>query len=75
MAKVGQFIYFDIADFEALSEIKSLCKHKSISQTIHFVMERYKRLEEEQRRLRLLLQEHVKKDEKTKKIINPMVNL
>ena len=74
MAKVAQQIYFDIGDFEALDEIRSLCKFKSTSQAIHFVMLRYKKLEEEQRNLRNLVAEHKKSDEKNKKPVNPMVN-
>ena len=71
MAKVAQTIYFDIADFQTLEEIRSMCKHKSLSQTLNFILKRYKKLCDEQ----VLLREKVFAAQKSeKKPVNPMVN-
>jgi hypothetical protein len=76
MVKVGQYVYFDLADFTVLEEIRSMCKMKNLSQTIHFVLGRYKKISDEQIKLRTLVQETINAPKiEHRKPVNPMVDL
>jgi hypothetical protein len=62
-------VYLDLDEIELLGELKTRYHHRSISQTLEFIIKQYQMLLEQ----RIKEQQTIKKE--SKKPVNPMVNL